>query len=135
MPAGKISLTANISFLGPARLDIFNPTPYKHPIVLLRSILMALTKIEMVKMLCDQLNLPKKEGTDIVESFLEIIKGELEKSNTVKISGFGNWVVRSKRERPGRNPQTGEEMTLDARKVVTFKTSKKLVGAMNPEKG
>jgi len=96
---------------------------------------MALTKIEMVKMLCDQLNLPKKEGTDIVESFLEIIKGELEKSNTVKISGFGNWVVRSKRERPGRNPQTGEEMTLDARKVVTFKTSKKLVGAMNPEKG
>jgi len=94
---------------------------------------MALTKIEMVKMLCDQLNIPKKESSDLVENFLGIIKAELEKSNTVKISGFGNWVVRSKRERPGRNPQTGEEMTLEARKVVTFKASKKLVGAMNPE--
>jgi len=94
---------------------------------------MALTKIEMVKMLCDQLNISKKECTDLVESFLEIIKAELEKSNTVKISGFGNWVVRSKKERPGRNPQTGEKMTLEARKVLTFKTSKKLVCAMNPK--
>jgi len=94
---------------------------------------MALTKIEMIKMLCDQLNISKKESTDLVESILEIIKAELEKSNTVKISGFGNWVVRSKRERPGRNPQTGEAMTLEARKVVTLKASKKLVSAMNKE--
>jgi len=94
---------------------------------------MALTKIEMVKMLYDHLNIPKKECTDIVESFFEIIKSELEISNTVKISGFGKWAVRSKRERKGRNPQTGEEMKIKARKVVTFNASKKLVSAMNPE--
>ena len=94
---------------------------------------MALTKIEMVKMLYDHMNIPKKECIDIVESFFEIIKSELETSNTVMISGFGKWAVRSKRERKGRNPQTGEEMKIKARKVVTFNASKKLVGAMNPE--
>jgi len=92
---------------------------------------MALTKIEMAKLLCNQLNISKKEGTDIVESFFEIIKSELEKSNPVKISGFGKWTVNSKKERKGRNPQTGEEMTLDARTVVTFRASKKLVNDIN----
>jgi len=92
---------------------------------------MAITKTDMVKMLYNQLNISKKECTDIVESFFDIIKGELEKSSPVKISGFDNWVVRSKRERKGRNPQTGEEMTLEARKVVTFKASKKLVNDIN----
>jgi len=87
----------------------------------------------MVEMLYDQLNLPKKKCISVVESFFDIIKSELELSNPVMVSGFGKWVIRSKRERKGRNPQTGEEMTIDARKVVTFKASKKLVTDMNPE--
>jgi len=92
---------------------------------------MVLTKIDMIKMLYGQLNIPMKKCTDIVESFFEIIKSELEKSNPVKISGFGKWTVNSKKERKGRNPQTGEEMTLDARTVVTFRASKKLVNDIN----
>jgi len=94
---------------------------------------MPITKIDMVNMLYNQLNLPKKECSNIVESFFDIIKSELEKSNTVMISGFGKWTVNSKRERNGRNPQTGEEMIIGARKVVTFKSSPVLFKAMNPE--
>jgi len=69
---------------------------------------MAITKTEMVNMLYNQLNIPKKDSLQIIESFFGLIKSELEKSNTVMISGFGKWTVRSKRERKGRNPQTGE---------------------------
>lgn len=85
----------------------------------------------MIDMLYDQLNLPRKECTGIIESFLEIIKSELERGNTVMISGFGKWTVRSKRERKGRNPKTGEEVTIKARTVVTFKASPNLVKAIN----
>jgi len=92
---------------------------------------MALKKLAMAKLLCNQLNISKKKGTDLVESFFDIIKSELEQSNPVMVSGFGKWMVNSKRERKGRNPQTGEEMTLDARKVVTFRASKKLVNELN----
>jgi len=93
---------------------------------------MAITKTEMVNMLYNQLNIPKKDSLQIIESFFVLIKSELEKSNTVMISGFGKWTVRSKRERKGRNPQTGEEMTIEARKVVTFKSSPSLIKVMNP---
>jgi len=92
---------------------------------------MAITKTEMVNMLYNQLNISKSESLQIVESFLDLIKSELEKSNTVMISGFGKWTVRSKRERKGRNPLTGEEMTIEARKVVTFKSSPSLIKGMN----
>lgn len=94
---------------------------------------MAITKSEIADMLHDQMGLPKKACTNIVECFFEIIKSELEKGNPIMISGFGKWTVRPKRERKGRNPQTGEEMTIEARKVVTFKGSPNLIQAMNPE--
>jgi len=92
---------------------------------------MAITKIDMVNMLYNKLNISKKESLQIIDSFFDLLKAELEKSNPIKISGFGQWTVRSKRERRGRNPQTGEEMTIDARKVVTFKGSQNLIKAMN----
>lgn len=92
---------------------------------------MAITKNEMVDMLHNQIGLPKKACINIVECFFEIIKLELEKGNPVMISGFGKWAVRSKRERKGRNPQTGEEMAIQARRVVTFKGSPNLIKAMN----
>jgi len=92
---------------------------------------MPITKIDMVNMLYSQLNLPRKACINIMENFFEIIKSELEKSNPVMISGFGKWTVRSKRERTGRNPQTGEEMTIKARKVITFKGSPNLINTLN----
>jgi len=92
---------------------------------------MAITKIDMVNMLYNKLNISKKESLQIIDNFFDLLKAELEKSNPIKISGFGQWTVRSKRERRGRNPQTGEEMTIDARKVVTFKGSQNLIKAMN----
>ncbi|ABC77631.1 integration host factor subunit alpha [Syntrophus aciditrophicus] len=93
---------------------------------------MPLTKNEMMTMLYNQLNISRKECVDIVESFFEIIKSELEKGNPVMISGFGKWTVRPKRERKGRNPQTGEDLTITARKVVTFKASPNLISSINP---
>jgi len=93
---------------------------------------MAITKIGMAKMLYNQLNISKKDALRITESFFDLIKSELEQSNTVMISGFGKWFVRSKKERRGRNPLTGEEVIIKARKVVTFKSSPNLTSAMNP---
>jgi len=92
---------------------------------------MAITKIDMVNMLYNKLNISKKESLQIIDNFFDLLKAELEKSNPIKISGFAQWTVRSKRERRGRNPQTGEEMTIAARKVVTLKGSQYLIKAMN----
>lgn len=92
---------------------------------------MPITKAEMVDMLYDQLNISKKECIGIVESFFEIIKSELEKGNPVMISGFGKWSIRAKQERKGRNPRTGEDMNIEARKVVTFKSSPVLSKSLN----
>jgi len=92
---------------------------------------MAITKIDMVNMLYNKLNISKKESLQIIDNFFDLLKAELEKSHPITISGFGQWTVRSKRERRGRNPQTGEEMTIDARKVVAFKGSQNLIKAMN----
>jgi len=92
---------------------------------------MPITKIDMVSMLYNQLNISRKECTNIVESFFKIIKTELEKSNPVMISGFGKWTVRSKRERKGRNPQTCEQMKIWARMIVTFKGSPVLIKSIN----
>jgi integration host factor subunit alpha len=92
---------------------------------------MALRKKELTDLLYEKLEFTKKECAPIVESFFDIIRDELGKGNPVNISGFGKWVVKAKRERRGRNPKTGEEMTIDARKVVTFKPSGKLRDAVN----
>ena len=92
---------------------------------------MALTKIEIVDMLNEHIGIPKVECTRIVESFFDIIKSELDKGNPVMVSGFGKWTVTSKKARRGRNPQTGENLTIAARKVVTFRPSTTLRDALN----
>ncbi|MEN6350362.1 MAG: integration host factor subunit alpha [Syntrophomonas sp.] len=94
---------------------------------------MTITKKDLVDMHNEQTGLSRKECVSAVESTFEIIKDELEKGNPVTISGFGKWTVKSKRERNGRNPQTGDRMTIDARKVVTFKPSAILKSALNSE--
>ena len=82
-----------------------------------------MTKIEIIESIYENLGLSKKDSVTAVESLFEIIKDELGKGNDVMISGFGKWTVKSKNERKGRNPQTGKEMIIDARKVVTFRPS------------
>ena len=94
---------------------------------------MALTKIEVVNMLYEHNGIPKIECIRIVESFFDIIKSELEKGNPVMVSGFGKWTVRAKRERKGRDPQTGKVLTIKARKVITFKPSALLKNELNPD--
>ena len=92
---------------------------------------MSLTKIEIIESVYEHLGIPKKDCARIVDSIFEIIKDDLNKGNAVKISGFGKWAVRAKRKRKGRNPQTGEPLTIDARKVVTFKPSTVLRDVVN----
>ena len=92
---------------------------------------MAMTKIDIIQNVSNKLGISKADSTRIVESALEIIKEQLSKGDTVKISGFGNFVVRSKNARRGRNPQTGSEMEICARKVLTFKCSNILKKALN----
>ena len=91
---------------------------------------MSLTKIDIVNSIYDQLGISRKDCVDIVESIFEIIKDELDKGNSVKISGFGKWTVKSKKKRRGRNPQTGAELTIDARRVVKFRPSPVLTKAL-----
>jgi integration host factor subunit alpha len=81
---------------------------------------MPLTKIDLVEMVYGVLDVSKTQCADVVESFFDIIKDELANGNDVMISGFGKWSVRKKKPRVGRNPKTGDEMTIDARTVVTF---------------
>ena len=87
---------------------------------------MALTKADFAEQLFDELGLKKREGKDIVELFFEEIKKTLEQGEPVKISGFGNFALRDKVGRPGRNPKTGEEIPITARRVVIFRASQKL---------
>ena len=84
---------------------------------------MALTKSDIMGSVQNQLGLPHKQSSDLVESLLEIIKQTLESGDDVMISGFGKFRVKEKAKRRGRNPATGEEMMLAPRKVVTFKCS------------
>ena len=95
---------------------------------------MSMTKKEIVESFYEHIGIPKKDSFSIVESLFDIIKGELVKGNDVLISGFGKWVVNTKKERRGRNPQTGTALTIDARKVVTFKPSNVLRDALNNDK-
>lgn len=82
-----------------------------------------MTKSEIASIICDRVGLSKKESAEIVEIVLEEIKSELENGRDVKISGFGHFMVRSKNSRRGRNPKTGEGITIEPRKVVTFRAS------------
>ncbi len=87
---------------------------------------MALTKADMAEYLFEELGLNKREAKDIVEMFFEKIRVALENGEQVKLSGFGNFDLREKRQRPGRNPKTGEEIPITARRVVTFRPGQKL---------
>ncbi|NTS78226.1 integration host factor subunit alpha [Catenovulum sp. SM1970] len=87
---------------------------------------MALTKAEIAEHLFLKLGLNKKDAKDIVEAFFEEIRQTLEDGEQVKLSGFGNFDLRTKNERPGRNPKTGEDIPISARRVVTFRPGQKL---------
>ena len=86
----------------------------------------ALTKAEMAERLYEELGLNKREAKELVELFFEEIRQALELNEQVKLSGFGNFDLREKGERPGRNPKTGEEIPITARRVVTFRPGQKL---------
>jgi len=87
---------------------------------------MALTKAELAERLFEELGLNKREAKELVEMFFEEIRAALESGQQVKLSGFGNFDLRDKNQRPGRNPKTGEEIPITARRVVTFRPGQKL---------
>ncbi|GGC00354.1 integration host factor subunit alpha [Oxalicibacterium flavum] len=87
-----------------------------------------LTKAELAELLFEQVGLNKREAKDMVETFFDEIRDALERGESVKLSGFGNFQLRDKPQRPGRNPKTGEEIPITARRVVTFHASQKLKG-------
>lgn len=87
---------------------------------------MALTKAEIAEHLSEKVGLSKKDAKDMVELFFEEIRTALESGEQVKLSGFGNFELRDKAERPGRNPKTGEDIPISARRVVTFRPGQKL---------
>ncbi|TJZ75622.1 integration host factor subunit alpha [Chitiniphilus eburneus] len=89
---------------------------------------MTLTKADLADLLFDKVGLNKREAKDMVEAFFEEIRSALETGDAVKLSGFGNFQLRDKPQRPGRNPKTGEEIPISARRVVTFHASQKLKG-------
>ena len=87
---------------------------------------MALTKVDMAESLFNELGLNKREARDLVDLCFEELKASLAVGEQVKLSGFGNFELRDKHERPGRNPKTGEKIPVSARRVVTFRPGKKL---------
>ena len=87
-----------------------------------------LTKAELAELLFEQVGLNKREAKDMVETFFDEIRNALERGEAVKLSGFGNFQLRDKPQRPGRNPKTGDEIPITARRVVTFHASQKLKG-------
>ena len=85
-----------------------------------------LTKADLAELLFERLGLNKRESKDMVEAFFDMVHDSLVKGQDVKLSGFGNFNIRRKAPRPGRNPRTGEAIPIDARNVVTFHASHKL---------
>jgi integration host factor subunit alpha len=90
-----------------------------------------MTKIDIIQNVYDKLGFSKKDAAQIVESVFDIMKDRLEKGEKIKISGFGNFLVKEKKARRGRNPQTGSEIEISPRKVLTFKSSQVLRKALN----
>ena len=91
----------------------------------------ALTKADLVDTIHEKIGFSKKEAADMVELIFDTIKGALTEGDKIKISGFGNFVVREKRSRTGRNPQTGQAIEISARRVLTFKPSQVLRAEVN----
>jgi integration host factor subunit alpha len=87
---------------------------------------MALTKADMAESLFNELGLNKREARELVDHFFEDLRAALSWGEKVKLSGFGNFDLRDKNQRPGRNPKTGEEIPITARRVVTFRPGQKL---------
>ena len=87
---------------------------------------MTITKDSLVEMIHNEVGLNKREAKELIECFFEQIKKSLENGKDIKLSGFGNFILRNKAPRPGRNPKTGEEVTISERRVVTFKSGLKL---------
>ncbi len=94
-----------------------------------------LTKAELAEHLYEELGLNKREAKDIIERFFEEIRASLEANQPVKLSGFGNFELRNKERRPGRNPKTGEEIPIAARRVVTFRPGQKLKASVEAHDG
>jgi integration host factor subunit alpha len=92
---------------------------------------LALTKADLAKRLNEELGLNKREAKELVELVFEDLRSELEKNVPVKLSGFGNFELRDKSVRPGRNPKTGKEVLIESRRVVTFKVGNKLSAWLN----
>ena len=86
----------------------------------------ALTKAQLADLLFDQIGLNKRESKDMIDAFFDLIATSLVNGDDVKVAGFGNFQIRTKAPRPGRNPRTGEEVPIAARRVVTFHASQKL---------
>jgi integration host factor subunit alpha len=86
----------------------------------------ALTKAQLADLLFEQIGLNKRESKDMVDAFFSLVSASLVNGQDVKITGFGNFQIRTKAPRPGRNPRTGEAIPIDARRVVTFHASQKL---------
>jgi len=88
--------------------------------------MMSLTKADIAERLFNEVGLNKREAKEFVDAYFEIIRAGLENGENVKLSGFGNFQLREKNQRPGRNPKTGEEIPISARRVVTFRPGQKL---------
>ena len=96
---------------------------------------MALTKADMAQRLFEEVGLNKREAKDFVDAFYDVMREALEQGDGVKLSGFGNFDLREKNERPGRNPKTGEEIPISARRVVTFRPGLKLKARVESNAG
>jgi integration host factor subunit alpha len=92
-----------------------------------------MTKADIVEKIYEKVGFSKKDSAELVELVFDIIKGTLETGDKIKIAGFGNFVVKDKADRRGRNPQTGEEITITARKILTFKPSQVLKASLNAD--
>ncbi len=90
-----------------------------------------ITKADIVERVYQKIGFSKKESSELVESVFSTLKATLKKGEKVKISGFGNFLVREKKKRTGRNPQTGEQMEISARRVITFRPSQVLKAVLN----
>jgi integration host factor subunit alpha len=112
-----------------------DPTPKlpMDPLILPSLETPTLTKAELAELLFERLGLNKRESKDMVEAFFDYIHESLVKGEDVKLSGFGNFQIRRKAPRPGRNPRTGEAIPIKARNVVTFHASHKLKGVVQGE--
>ncbi|MBI2645768.1 MAG: integration host factor subunit alpha [Deltaproteobacteria bacterium] len=93
-----------------------------------------MTKADLIENVYEKVGFSKKDSSDLVELIFDMLKESLSQSEKIKISGFGNFIVRQKRSRKGRNPQTGETIEISARKVLTFRPSHVLKAQLNPNR-